>query len=51
MSKTPPVNEHIGTRLDDFLSEEGILTAATEAACTRVAQWLGEESEKNAGPG
>ena len=52
MSTTPRLHEHIGTRFDDFLSEEGLLTAATETACTRVAQWSSEQaSEKDAGPG
>ena len=40
-------NKHMGTRLEDWLAEEGILEEATVAAVKSVIAWqLGEEMRK-----
>jgi len=44
---TKPENPHWGSRLDDFLEEEGIREEATNAAIKRVIAWqLAEEMKK-----
>ena len=40
-------NKHLGSSLDDFLREEGILDAAKAEAATRVISWqIAEEMRK-----
>jgi len=40
-------NKHLGSSLDDFLREEGILDAAKTEAATRVISWqIAEEMRK-----
>ena len=40
-------NQHIGSTLDEFLHEEGILDAAKAEAATRVISWqIAEEMRK-----
>lgn len=40
------MNKHLGSSLDDFLSEEGILDAAEAHAIKRVIAWQIEEAMK-----
>jgi predicted XRE-type DNA-binding protein len=39
-------NKHIGTSLDDFLAEEGLLEEATASAMKRVIAWQIEQEMK-----
>lgn len=42
-------NQHIGSSVDDFLAEEGILEEATERAIKRVLAWQIEQEMKAKG--
>jgi len=42
-------NRHIGSSLEDFLAEEGILEEATAVAVKRVVAWQVAEAMKRAG--
>ena len=40
-------NRHIGSSLDDFLAEEGILEEVTERAVNRLRTWQAEQGAKH----
>ncbi len=42
-------NQHIGSSIDDFLAEEGLLEEATERAIKRVLAWQIEQEMKAKG--
>jgi len=42
------VNPHVGSKLEDFLAEEGQLAAATAVAIKRVLAWQLEKAMKEA---
>ena len=40
-------NPHLGTALDDFLAEDGLLDSANRTADARVSAWQGDEDRKS----
>ena len=40
-------NPHLGTTLDDFLAEEGLLESVSRTAASRVVAWLEDQRRRS----